>query len=146
MTLNFTWHKALSIILVFAILGALGVLGYVITTPKVGERFTELYILGLEGKAADYPTELKVEEEGKAIVGIANHEQERVSYHIEVMIDNVKNNEVGPIELEHGEKWEEIVVFTPSELGEDQKVEFLLYKNAEKQPCRKLHLWINVLE
>ena len=141
------WDKVLSVVLVVAILGALGTLGYVIAKPKVGERFTELYILGVGGKAEDYPQELTIGEEGKVIVGIINRERERVSYHVEVMIDNVKNNEVGPIELEHDEKWEGIVVFTPSEPGEDQKVEFLLYKNGGAEPSvESLHLWIDVME
>lgn len=141
------WDKVLSVILVVAILGALGMLGYVIAKPKAGERFTELYILGVGGKAEDYPQELTIGEEGKVIVGIINREHERVSYHVEVVIDNVKNNEVGPIELEHDEKWEGIIVFTPSEPGEDQKVEFLLYKNGGAEPSvESLHLWIDVME
>ena len=76
------------------IVGALGTLGYVIATPKVGERFTEFYILGLSGKAIDYPTELVVGEERKLIVGIINREREAATYRIEVVIDGVKNNEV----------------------------------------------------
>ena len=52
-----SWHgkglvdKVLSIVLVVAIIGATGTLRYVISTPKVGERFTEFYILGPQGKA-----------------------------------------------------------------------------------------------
>ena len=42
--------RILSIILIVAILGAIGTLSYVIAAPKVSERFTELYILGPEGK------------------------------------------------------------------------------------------------
>ena len=57
--------RILSIILIVAILGAIGTLGYVLTTPKVGERFTEFYVLGLEGKAIDYPEELKVGRRGR---------------------------------------------------------------------------------
>ena len=38
---------------------------YVIITPKEGEKFTEFYILGPNGTASDYPTELKVGEEGE---------------------------------------------------------------------------------
>ncbi len=54
------WDRTLSIILMLTILGALGMLGYAIASPRVGERFTEFYIKGLEGKAADYPEELAV--------------------------------------------------------------------------------------
>lgn len=138
--------KVLSIILIAAILGAIGTLGYVIATPKVGEKFTEFYILGLEGKAIDYPRELKVGEEGRVIVGIINREHETVNYWVEVRIDGVRNNQVGPLELEHDEKWEGIVSFTPDRAGDSQKVEFLLYKDKEGEPYLRLHLWIDVKE
>ncbi len=135
----------LSIILVVAILGALGVLSYFIVAPKVGERFTEFYILGLGGKATDYPKEIRVGEEGKVIVGIMNHEHEVVRYRVEVKIDGVKDNEVGPVVLANEQRWEEVVTFTPDKAGDNQKVEFILYKNEEAEPSLKLlHLWIDV--
>ena len=67
--------KLLAIILIGAILAAIGTLGYVIATPKVGEKFTEFYILGLEGQAIEYPKEMKVGEQGRVLVGIINREQ-----------------------------------------------------------------------
>ena len=135
----------LSIILVVAILGALGVLSYFIVAPNVGERFTEFYILGLGGKATDYPKEIRVGEEGKVIVGIMNHEHEVVRYRVEVKIDGVKDNEVGPVVLANEQRWEEVVTFTPDKAGDNQKVEFILYKNEEAEPSLKLlHLWIDV--
>ncbi len=57
--------KVLSIILVLAILGALGVIGYVLVTPTAEDKFTEFYILELEGEARDYPSELMVGKEGR---------------------------------------------------------------------------------
>ena len=84
--------------------------------------------------------------EAKVIVGIINREHEVVTYQVEVVIDEVKNNEVGPVMLEPDEKWEGIVGFTPHRAGDSQKVEFLLYKNGESEPYLKLHLWVNVKE
>ncbi|MBA7628045.1 hypothetical protein ES703_35515 [subsurface metagenome] len=140
-----TPDKVLSIVLVAAILGAIGTLGYVMAAPKVGEDFTEFYILGLEGKAANYPKELKVGQEGKVIVGIVNREHETVSYRVVVMIDGVTNNEVREIVLDHGEKWEDEVTFVSGEVGENKKVEFLLYRNEEAEPyLEPLHLWLDV--
>ncbi len=138
------WDRTLSIILAIAVLGALGMLGYAIAGPRVGERFTEFYIEGLEGKAADYPKELVLGEEGKVIVGIINREHETVTYQVEVAIDGVKNNEVGPVTLDHDGEWEEIVGFTPGRAGDNQKVEFLLYKQGQSEVYQRLHLWVDV--
>ncbi|MBL7125474.1 MAG: DUF1616 domain-containing protein [Dehalococcoidales bacterium] len=125
------WNRVLSIILVITIMGALGVLGYVIATLKVGEKFREL----------------RVGEEGRVIVGIINREHATVSYWVEVKIDGVKNNQVETVTLEHEEGWEEIVSFTPDRAGDSQTVEFLLYKNGEGEPyLEPLRLWLDVME
>jgi len=136
--------KALSIVLILAILGAIGTLAYVIASPKVGERFTEFYILGLEGKAEGYPKKLKVGEEARVVVGMINREHEPVSYRVEVTIDGVRNNEIEPVVLAHEETWQAEIGFTPVKAGENQKVEFVLYKLGQNEPYQTLHLWINV--
>lgn len=168
------WNKALSIILVIAIAGAIGALGYVIATPKAGERFTEFYILGFEGKAEEYPVEFvmnegkvklvrygeskirgEVAEWGRVILGIVNHEHEQVTYQVEVIIDGeqvkvwldgVQLDEIGPIVLTHEEQWEHEIGFTPQHVSDEQKVEFMLYK--EGKPCFKdpPYLLISVTE
>ena len=139
------WGKVLAITVVVAILATLGTLGYVIATPKVGETFTEFYILGQDGKAANYPKELKVGEKGEVIVGIVNHEGKEVSYRVEVVVGSQESTEVGPVVLVDEQKWEGEVSFVPEVAGENQKVEFLLYKDGEVEPCLEpLHLWVDV--
>ena len=138
------WSGVLSIILALAILGALGMLGYTIANPGVGERFTEFYILGLDDKAINYPEELMVGEEGKVKVGIINREQEIATYWVEVAIGGVKNNEVGVVTLKDGGKWEGMVGFTPDKVGDNQKVEFLLHKQGWDGIYQRLHLWVDV--
>ena len=140
------WDKAVSIILVTAILGVIGTAGYVLATPKVGERFTEFYIFGPEGKAENYPEEIVVGEEAKVIVGILNREHELVTYWVEVVIDGVKNKEVGPLTLEHDDKWEEIISFIPGRDGDNQQVKFLLYKNRQSESYLELYLGVDVKE
>ena len=44
------WDRVLSSILALAILGALGTLAYILATPRLGERFTEFYLLDLNGE------------------------------------------------------------------------------------------------
>lgn len=133
--------------LIAAILGAIGVLGYIMVTPKVGEKFTEFYLRGPEGKATAYPRELVVGEETRVIVGIINREQETVSYRLEVRLRGITNSKIGPLVLGHEEEWEEVVSFTPHDAGDNQKVEFFLYRDGEGEPYLKpLYLWIKVNE
>jgi len=136
--------KILSVILIVAILGALAALGYSIVTPESGEKFTEFYILGAEGKAENYPKEVVVDEEVGVVVGIINQEHKTMSYRLEVRIEGARNNETELPVLEQGEKWQEVVSFTPAETGSNQKVELLLYKGEESESPLKLHLWVNV--
>ncbi|MBA7502764.1 hypothetical protein ES706_01358 [subsurface metagenome] len=138
--------KGLSISLVVAIVAALGCLGYVIANPKQGEKFTEFYILGLEGKAENYPQQVTVGEEARVILGIVNHEYQPTSYRVEIEINGVKDKEICTGILAHEEKWEQVVGFTPEEMGVKQKVEFWLYKDDALQPHleQPLHLYINV--
>jgi uncharacterized membrane protein len=147
--------RTLSVVLIIAILGAIGTLGYVIATPKVGEKFTEFYLLGSEGKAENYPTELAIGEKGKVILGIVNHEHEEETYRVEVRIDGEKVkvwldgaelDEVGPIVLAHEEKREHEVGFSPRHTGQKQKVEFVLYMNDQPYFKDPPHLWIDVKE
>jgi len=140
------WSRLLSIVLVIAIVGALGSLGYVIATPKKGGQ-TEFYILGLDGKAMDYPEQMKVGEEAKVIVGIVNHQQETTSYRVEIRVDGAKYTETAPILLDNDEQWEGVVSFAVDSPGDNKKVEFLLYRNNDTTPCLKpLHLWVTVTE
>jgi len=138
--------KVLSVILIVAILGVIGILVNAFAVPKSGERFTEFYVVGLEGKAIDYPSELNVGETGKVIIGVTNYEKEEASYRVEVSINGMKNNELESIVLADEQQWEEIVSFTPTSGGDNQKVEFLLYKNKESVAPMRLHLWVDVKE
>ena len=138
--------KALTVILALAILAAVGTLIYTVSTPKVGEKFTEFYILGLGGKAADYPRELTAGQQASVIVALVNHESGEMSYRVEVVVGGVKDKEITPIALADNQTWEQKVSFSPSVTGDNQKVEFLLYKGPEVTPSQELHLWIDVKE
>jgi len=139
--------KALTIVLVFAIIAAIGTLIYVISTPKVGEKFTEFYILGERGKAEGYPRELVVGETGYVILGIVNHEYEPVTYTAKVLIGGEENKSIGPVTLKNKEKWEKKIGFTPTKPGGNIKVQFLLFREDQpEEPYRSLHLWIDVVE
>lgn len=137
-------NRVLSVVLIAAIMGMLGTIGYAVATPKEEDRFTEFYILGPEGMAEEYPEELMVGETATLVVGIINYESVAENYRVEVIIDGNRHDKINDIVLEQGETWEQEVVITPVEAREGQKVEFVLYRNGE--PYRQLLLWVNVKE
>lgn len=81
-------NKALTILLTLSIIIFVASLVYAIITPKIGEKFTELYILGPEGMADEYPNNLIIGEEVSVILGIVNHEYKTINYTIEVWLIN----------------------------------------------------------
>jgi len=142
--------RILSIVLIIAIVLAIVMTVYVIVTPKQGEKFTEFYILGPGGMADDYPTDLAVGEEGEVIIGVVNHEYDSITYLLEVKLNETV---IGGDELylEHGVIWEGTFFFEATMKGDDQKVEFLLYREQDRnesgetgEPYRSLHLWVDV--
>ncbi len=138
--------KVLSGILGLLVLATIGSIVYVGHAPPLGERFTEFYLLGVDGKAEAYPRELVVGEEGKVIVGIVNHEYQETDYRVVVRSDGMENEVIESVVLEQGEQWEQEVSFIPEKAGEKQKVEFLLFKAGDTEPYDSLLLLINVRE
>lgn len=73
----------LSLVLIAVLLVAVGTTIFIIVSPQEGERFTEFYILGPTGKAADYPVEFMAGTPQTVIIGIGNHESRDIAYTVE---------------------------------------------------------------
>ncbi|MFC1948663.1 DUF1616 domain-containing protein [Chloroflexota bacterium] len=166
------FNRSLTIFLAALILAALGVLGYILASPKAGNAITEFYISGREGPASDYPVEffmengevtavkysdspIREEDSGILVLGIVNRGHEAADYVIKVLIDGIQSTvfydgdmaeEIGSIQLAGEEKWENEVGIIPDNTGNNQKVEFVLYKDGT--PCfeEPLYLWIDVTD
>lgn len=140
--------RLLSVVLVLAVLGAVGVIVYNVLNPRSPEYFTEFYMLGITGKAESYVRDVTVNKPVDVTVGIVSHENTQNSYQIGITIGGNQVDEVGPIILDSGQKWEDKVEFTPTKVGDSQKVEFYLYLNQETTPYldNPLRLWVNVAQ
>lgn len=163
--------RGIYIVSIIAVLVALGTVGYVITRPKVGDKYTEFYVLGINGQAASYPTNFTltngqvtsveygtlstglIQQWGHVTVGIVNHEGQDTTYTVAMQIDGTQVSipfeggsvaGIGPITLKPEEKWEQELGIVPQHTGNNQKVEIFLYKDAGAEPYLNLHLWINV--
>jgi uncharacterized membrane protein len=136
--------RILTIILILSILASIITLIYVIVTPKQGEKFTEFYILGDNGKAQGYPTQMEAGKTSSVIVGITNQEYVLTNYTLNISLENDTLNTM-QVTLMHNSTWEEKILFTPEKIGDNLKLEFLLYKEDNiTAPYRDLHLWVNV--
>lgn len=135
--------KGFSIVLIMSIIFSCTTLVYVVLMPKTGEMFTEFYLLGSNGMASDYPKDLMVGEEGTFIIGIVNHEYEKVIYHLEVIFNGslIHKKDVFLIE---NEKWECPFTFKSTKIGENQKLAFLIYKDQHREVYRTIHIWVNI--
>ena len=131
---------ALTVILCLAIVASIAVLVYVIVTPKQGEKFTEFYILGPGGMADNYPTDLKIGQNGTVIIGAVNHEYQTVDYSLRVLYngtDIYREN----IHLDDNQTYTKNYTFTAEKNGTSE-LEFLLYKDGTNDTYRSLHLWV----
>lgn len=136
--------KVVSYILIVAVIITLLAVVYIIINPSPGDKFTEFYILGPDGKAGNYPTNLTLGESANLTIDVINHEYATTSYMLVVKMGNqtLKNES---FQVENGDKKEIPFTFQANQLGGGQKLEFLLYKLPNnQQPYRYLYLVINV--
>lgn len=135
---------ALSVLLALAILATIGAIIYIVNDPNAGEKFTEFYLLGPGGKAEGYPKEITLGESAPVLVGIVNREKQPATYKFDVLADNATIYSKGEITLKNDEKWEGEVPVKPLATGDNQKVEFYLFKDNAADPYLKLHLFVDV--
>jgi len=136
--------KSLSMGLVISVVVSGALLSSFVAAPRVGERFTQFYVLGPSGKIEGYPTNLTLGENGTVILGVVNHEYEEMNYSIVVRLDNDTIGTIDNVGLIHEDKWERNLTFTPEEAGDKMKLEFLLFREGVDDPYRSLQLWISV--
>lgn len=160
--------RGLSVVLVVSIVAALATTAYVIAVPKEGEHFSEFYILGPGGKAADYPTDFAAGSTRSLMIGVGNHEYREIPYTVEALALNQTFDPVTNTSTIHAaETLDRFVVTVPHnetrELpwefsmpsGGYNRIEFLLFNETVpgadvlgqeriNESYRDLHLWVRV--
>ncbi len=136
--------KTVSLILLVLLAVSIVAVVYITVNPKSGEKFTEFYILGENGKAGNYPTNLTIGETGNLTIGIVNREQNTTSYDLVIKFNGTKlDNQT--LTLSKNETKEIPFNFTSTQVGNMQKMEFLLYKLPNyNETYRSLNLYINI--
>jgi len=165
--LSSRFDRILSIVLIAAVLVAIATTVFIIIVPKEGEKFTEFYILGPRGKAADYPTEFMSGTPQTVIIGIGNHEYRDITYTVEtfavVSSFNAAANQSTivsatlldrfSVTVPHNQTVEQPYTFRIMDTNTN-RIEFLLFtedppdsfpkNNISSAGYRNLHLWLRV--
>ncbi|MCX9081102.1 MAG: DUF1616 domain-containing protein [Candidatus Methanoperedens sp.] len=139
-------EKMLIKTMIIAILIVTSMLIYAKVTQEP-EKFTALYILGANGKAENYTTEVSIGETSTILVGVENYEHAYVNYSLIVTMGGI-NLTREDINLGHGEKWLKNVTFIPELTSSiafvgvnKSKLEFQLLK--DNVSYRSVHLLVN---
>ena len=157
---------ALNVLLVLSILLAAASVGYAVTVPKDGERFSEFYLLTENGDgelvADGYPTEFRQGEGRSLTVGIGNQEHERTEYTVIAELQRVERvgNDTQVRErselrrfqptLGYNETWHRQHEVQPEMTGDRLRLQYLLYRGSppatvdQSTAYREVHLWVNV--
>lgn len=160
--------KALTVGIAAMLIASVVVLGWAIATPRTGEKFTQLAILGPGGMATDYPRNMTVGQTKSVILTVESLEHRQLNYSIVIVlttaddaffslgegtIDWAATHALTPrigivqnFSLEHKEYFNRTFSFNVISAG-TWKLQFLLY--IEGQPIdqnayREVHLWLNV--
>jgi uncharacterized membrane protein len=127
------------------------VLGWVIysavSLPPV-QSPNEFYILNSQGKAENYPRLIKAGESFSITAVIVNHESKPTNTIIKISNDGTVIQEIDTNVLQPEEKWEGKATSTLSGTGQNQKMDYYLYKDGDQEPYFKkpLYLYIDVIE
>ncbi len=148
------WHKltrAKKVIWVAVLLAAFGGAGtliyFEVALPQKPAP-TEFYILNAEGKAENYPRQVKAGDNVTITAVVINHESQTTAYSIRAVTDGNVVGETTTSALAPEAQWEGKVDFIVAKAGTNQKIDFYLYKGGEGQPyfTEPLYIYIDAAE
>ncbi|MEP7287851.1 MAG: DUF1616 domain-containing protein [Chloroflexota bacterium] len=116
----------------------------ILLIPKTGTLLTEFYLLGSENVAETYPNDGIVGQPMAVVLGIMNREGVPAQYSVIIRHDAETLQPLGPLDLGNNERFEKSISFTMQNVGDHQRVEFILEREGYASPYRVLQLWVNV--
>ncbi len=160
--------KALTVGIVVMLVASVGVLAWAVTTPRIGERFTQLAILGPGGMATDYPRNLTIGENATVLLSVGSFEHETRNYTIAIVLTNQTDNSTSV--SRYSINWSHEHTLTPHQAiaqnftlkdhayynetfnfsvdtSGSWKLQFLLLVDGQpvsQDSYREVHLWLNV--
>ncbi len=158
----------LNVALVLSVIIALGTLGGAVTSPADGQATSEITLLTENGSgdlvSEGYPSQFTSGEEQDMTVRVENNEREETTYTVVVVVQRVDVTDGSASVLEQeevtrlqntvgqNEVWTERHAVAPEMIGEDLRLQYLLYKDgvpddpSPENAYRSAYVWISVTE
>jgi uncharacterized membrane protein len=142
--------NAITALVIVATIVSVCAIGYMVFTPKIGEQYTQFYIMDSNGSADNYPREFFIGEQKPIIVSITNHEYRDVNYSLIIMLsDNSTRSQLysEQVIVDNNQTWRRGLNIRPDRPGTGMKLDFLLYADGNMTaPYQECWLWINVTD
>lgn len=135
-------------VLIAALVVAVITTVYVAATPDpqtTGEVFTELSVLGADGRANDYPDALAPGEMAPLVVRVTNQEGQTVPYQLRVRW-NDSWTQTRTFDLSHGGTWQQRVTVEAPDTPSKYRLQVWLYRldANSSTPYRTARLTVSV--
>jgi len=140
---NSIW-VAIVLVVVFIIFG---IIINLIMEGQAPTNTTAFYLLGAGGKAGNYPAQVNLGSPFPITIGIINNENEPITYHVDLQIDQRDPESLATVVLNPGEKWEQSFdLLIEQANGSEALVGFYLHKGSAGEVYRSLHFWVQIVE
>lgn len=135
-------------------LGLLSALLFIADLTIPGQRYTEFYVLGAEGRLDSYPGTLQANQTFALTIGVNNNEGRGRSYSVRALSEgdqaSIPEQLLGDPyvlpSLATGESWQgELRLLAPAQSGE-HVLTLHLYREGDKEPYRTLYLNVSVAD
>lgn len=137
--------KLVKVALISILIVAIILVVYLIVIHNPGEDYTEFYLIDQDNNTTNYPINITRDSVRKINVGIINKEHDTTNYTVIAYKDDetiAKFNKT----LKNNEEYEfEYYIDSTHAVGENQSIDFKLYKGNVSAPYRTLYLKYNVV-
>lgn len=113
-------------------LGGIALVGLALTIDRVvpPPPWTEFYMLGPDDLVGDYPEHVHVGEVATLRIGVVSRETEAARFHVVARTGGAVLAQLPEFELKPGALWQSELTFTPTDVGENQRLDVALVKDG----------------
>jgi uncharacterized membrane protein len=107
-------------------------------------QFSEFYLLGPDGKAANYPKQVTAGSSIETTIGIKNHEGQAVEYGLAYQVEDGHTRFLHSVPLQPEQVWQSQFDIQVPDIAGLHKVIFTFWNAETGQVYDTLHLWVGV--